>query len=79
MIRRIGRNPCWQNMHRMKTLLYYLEKGVVPHSDNVQGSNYCVMNVFPDHAITVSVIDNLVKGAGQALQNLNLMLWISRK
>ncbi|KAL5539515.1 hypothetical protein UlMin_045194 [Ulmus minor] len=56
-----------------------LEKGVVPHTHNVRGSNYCVMNVFPDRipgrAIIVSVIDNLVKGAsGQALQNLNLML-----
>ncbi|XP_010096166.2 probable N-acetyl-gamma-glutamyl-phosphate reductase, chloroplastic [Morus notabilis] len=56
-----------------------LEKGVVPHTQNVRGSNYCVINVFPDRipgrAIIVSVIDNLVKGAsGQALQNLNLML-----
>ncbi|KAG9440746.1 hypothetical protein H6P81_020911 [Aristolochia fimbriata] len=56
-----------------------LEKGVVPHTRNVRGSNYCFMNVFPDRipgrAIIISVIDNLVKGAsGQALQNLNLMM-----
>ncbi|XP_057966542.1 probable N-acetyl-gamma-glutamyl-phosphate reductase, chloroplastic [Malania oleifera] len=56
-----------------------LEKGVVPHTRNVRGSNYCLMNVFPDRipgrAIIVSVIDNLVKGAsGQAVQNLNLMM-----
>lgn len=56
-----------------------LEKGAVPHTHNVRGSNYCIMNIFPDRipgrAIIVSVIDNLVKGAsGQALQNLNLML-----
>ncbi|KAF8392049.1 hypothetical protein HHK36_022389 [Tetracentron sinense] len=56
-----------------------LEKGAVPHTRNVRGSNYCVMNVFPDRipgrAIIISVIDNLVKGAsGQALQNLNLMM-----
>ncbi|GLT77998.1 hypothetical protein SLA2020_495490 [Shorea laevis] len=56
-----------------------LERGVVPHTHNVRGSNYCLMNVFPDRitgrAIIISVIDNLVKGAsGQALQNLNVML-----
>ncbi|KAK8580103.1 hypothetical protein V6N12_070387 [Hibiscus sabdariffa] len=56
-----------------------LDKGVVPRTHNVRGSNYCLMNVFPDRipgrAIIISVIDNLVKGAsGQALQNLNIML-----
>lgn len=56
-----------------------LDKGVVPHTRHVRGSNYCFINVFPDRipgrAIIISVIDNLVKGAsGQALQNLNLML-----
>ncbi|KAJ0963407.1 hypothetical protein J5N97_028529 [Dioscorea zingiberensis] len=56
-----------------------LEKGAVPHTRNVRGSNYCFLNVFPDRipgrAIIISVIDNLVKGAsGQALQNLNLMM-----
>ncbi|KAL7002772.1 N-acetyl-gamma-glutamyl-phosphate reductase [Sarracenia purpurea var. burkii] len=53
----------------------------VPHTRHVRGSNFCVMNVFPDRipgrAIIISVIDNLVKGAsGQALQNLNLMMGI---
>ncbi|KAE8698640.1 hypothetical protein F3Y22_tig00110597pilonHSYRG00545 [Hibiscus syriacus] len=61
-----------------------LEKGVVPHTHNVRGSNYCLMNVFPDRlpgrAIIISVIDNLVKGAsGQALQNLNIMLGAFKK
>eukprot|EP00250_Pteridium_aquilinum_P008930 c18315_g1_i1 orf=179-1384(+) len=56
-----------------------LPKGVVPHTRNVRGSNYCLVNVFEDHipgrAIIISVIDNLVKGAaGQALQNMNLMM-----
>lgn len=61
-----------------------LEKGAVPHTRNVRGSNYCFMNVFPDRipgrAIIISVIDNLVKGAsGQALQNLNLMMGFPEK
>ncbi|PON49198.1 N-acetyl-gamma-glutamyl-phosphate reductase, type [Parasponia andersonii] len=56
-----------------------LEKGIVPRTHDVRGSNYCLMNVFPDRipgrAIIISVIDNLLKGAsGQAVQNLNLML-----
>ncbi|XP_043714029.1 probable N-acetyl-gamma-glutamyl-phosphate reductase, chloroplastic [Telopea speciosissima] len=56
-----------------------LDKGAIPHTRNVRGSNYCFMNVFPDRipgrAIIISVIDNLVKGAsGQAIQNLNLMM-----
>lgn len=37
-----------------------LERGVVPHTHNVRGSNYCLMNVFPDRitgrAIIISVV-----------------------
>ncbi|OIT28055.1 putative n-acetyl-gamma-glutamyl-phosphate reductase, chloroplastic [Nicotiana attenuata] len=56
-----------------------LKNKEVPYTRHVTGSNYCLMNVFPDRipgrAIIVFVIDNLVKGAsGQALQNLNLMM-----
>eukprot|EP00882_Tetradesmus_deserticola_P013003 GHRQ01013787.1.p1 GENE.GHRQ01013787.1~~GHRQ01013787.1.p1 ORF type:complete len:136 (+),score=58.81 GHRQ01013787.1:500-907(+) len=56
-----------------------LDKGVVPHTRHVRGSNFCLMNVFPDRlsgrAIVIAVIDNLVKGAsGQAMQNLNLVM-----
>ncbi|CAL0314882.1 unnamed protein product [Lupinus luteus] len=56
-----------------------LENGAIPRTHSVKGTNYCLINVFPDRipgrAIIISVIDNLVKGAsGQALQNLNLML-----
>ncbi|PIN08291.1 N-acetyl-gamma-glutamyl-phosphate reductase [Handroanthus impetiginosus] len=58
-----------------------LNKNEVPHTRHVRGSNYCLINIFPDRiprrAIIISVIDNLVKGAsGQALQNLNLMMGI---
>lgn len=56
-----------------------LDKGVVPHTRHVRGSNFCLVNVFPDRledrAIVISVIDNLVKGAsGQAMQNFNLVM-----
>lgn len=53
-------------------------EGVSPATRHVRGSNLCLIGVFPDrrpgHAIVISVIDNLVKGAsGQAVQNMNLM------
>ncbi|QHS11036.1 N-acetyl-gamma-glutamyl-phosphate reductase [Sinimarinibacterium sp. NLF-5-8] len=52
--------------------------GEHPETRGVRGSNLCRLAVHksPDgkHAIVLSVIDNLVKGAsGQAVQNLNLM------
>ena len=54
------------------------DKGVIPATQNVRGSNYCQIGVFadrvPGRGIIISVLDNLVKGsAGQAIQNFNLM------
>jgi N-acetyl-gamma-glutamyl-phosphate reductase len=53
------------------------EKGVIPSTGHVRGSNYCVINVFddriPGRVIVIAAIDNLVKGsAGQAIQNFNV-------
>jgi N-acetyl-gamma-glutamyl-phosphate reductase len=50
-----------------------------PQTKQVWGSNYCYVYPTVDRRarrlVTVSVIDNLVKGAaGQAIQNMNLML-----
>lgn len=69
------------HFYEKEEFVVLLEKGQVPHTRHVRGSNYCLINVFPDRipgrAIIISVIDNLVKGAsGQALQNLNLMMGI---
>lgn len=49
-----------------------------PNVKHVRGSNYCDIHVTYDERtnkiITVSTIDNLVKGAaGQAVQNMNIM------
>jgi len=49
-----------------------------PSLKNVRGSNYCDIHATYDERtnriITVSTIDNLVKGAaGQAIQNMNIM------
>ncbi|KAI9180530.1 hypothetical protein LWI28_005757 [Acer negundo] len=60
-----------------------LEKGVVPRTHNVRGSNYCFMNVFPDRipgrAIIISVIDNLVKGASALVSLIYSFLHIFNK
>lgn len=51
-----------------------------PISPNyVRGSNFCDIGAFVDrrtnHVVTVSTLDNLVKGAaGQAIQSMNLMM-----
>jgi len=54
----------------------------LPNVSNVQGTNYCDIGFTIDkrkkQLILVSVIDNLVKGAaGQAIQNMNIMLGIN--
>lgn len=50
-----------------------------PHTKHVSGSNSCLINAAVDRRagllIVTAAIDNLVKGAaGQAVQNMNLML-----
>ena len=56
-----------------------LPKGTFPNIAQVAGSNYCDIGLSVDErtgrAIVLAAIDNLVKGAaGQAIQNMNLML-----
>jgi N-acetyl-gamma-glutamyl-phosphate reductase len=56
-----------------------LPEGTLPDSKRVQGSNVCELGVAVDGrtgtAVVFGAVDNLVKGAaGQAIQNLNLML-----
>jgi N-acetyl-gamma-glutamyl-phosphate reductase len=53
--------------------------GSLPNVAFVRGSNYCDLGVVSDprtgRAIVIAAIDNLVEGAaGQAVQNMNLML-----
>jgi len=50
-----------------------------PHTKQTWGSNYCLVYPTIDHRteklVVISCLDNLVKGAaGQAIQNMNLML-----
>lgn len=56
-----------------------LPDGQLPNISQVRGSNFCDIGLVADQrtgrVVVVSAIDNLVKGAaGQAVQNMNLML-----
>lgn len=56
-----------------------LPAGRLPNISQVRGSNFCDLGVCADprtgRVIAVAAIDNLVKGAaGQAIQNMNLLL-----
>jgi N-acetyl-gamma-glutamyl-phosphate reductase len=64
--------------YRDAPFVHVANKGVLPQTQNVRGSNYVQVGVFDDRiknrAIVISALDNLVKGsAGQAIQNMNLM------
>lgn len=69
---------CLSRRYADEPFLRILDKGRVPQTRFVRGSNMCHIAVAADRrpgcAILMSVIDNLVKGAsGQALQNMNLL------
>jgi N-acetyl-gamma-glutamyl-phosphate reductase len=56
-----------------------LPAGQLPNISQVRGSNFCDIGLEVDsrtgRVVVVAAIDNLVKGAaGQAVQNMNLML-----
>ena len=64
--------------YRNEPFVRLVREGKVPSTQDVRGSNLCLIGVFadrvPGRAILVSALDNLVKGAsGQALQNMNVM------
>lgn len=65
--------------YRDKPFVRVRPEGQLPATKEVWGSNYCDIGFAVDartgRVTIVSVIDNLVKGAaGQAIQNLNLMM-----
>jgi N-acetyl-gamma-glutamyl-phosphate reductase len=63
--------------YREEPFVRVVAEGQVPATQQVRGSNHCLIGVFadrmPGRVIVVSTLDNLVKGSsGQALQNMNL-------
>ncbi|OIJ10476.1 N-acetyl-gamma-glutamyl-phosphate reductase [Anaerobacillus alkalilacustris] len=71
----------YQDFYQNDTFVRVREEGNYPSTKEVYGSNYCDIGITYDErtgwVTIVSVIDNLMKGAaGQAVQNLNVMLGI---
>ncbi|MHA7967347.1 N-acetyl-gamma-glutamyl-phosphate reductase [Paenibacillus sp. CAU 1782] len=69
----------YREFYRDKPFVRVRPEGQLPATKEVWGSNYCDIGFAVDartgRVTIVSVIDNLVKGAaGQAIQNLNLMM-----
>lgn len=68
-----------QERYAAEPFVHVLEEGRIPGTGMVRGSNHVVLQAFDDRiaerAIAVVALDNLVKGsAGQAIQNMNLMI-----
>jgi len=69
----------YRQMYADEPFVRVLPEGRLPNINQVRGSNFCDIGLVVDprtrRVIVVAAIDNLVKGAaGQALQNMNLML-----
>lgn len=72
-------NTLYADYYRDEPFVDVLPEGMPPETRSVRGSNVCQISPnqpkHTDRIIVLSVIDNLVKGAaGQAVQNMNLML-----
>ena len=73
---------CLVNHYEQKAFIRLLAGNQLPETRFVRGTNYCDIACRVDERhrrlILVSAIDNLVKGAaGQAVQNMNIMLGIN--
>ncbi len=71
----------YQQFYEKEPFVRIRKEGEYPATKEVYGSNFCDIGVTYDERTgwitVVAVIDNLVKGAaGQAIQNLNVMLGI---
>ncbi len=69
----------YKKFYKDAPFVRFLEEGTFASTHHVAGSNYCdlglAVDARTDRIVVTSAIDNLVKGAaGQAVQNLNLML-----
>ncbi|MBC6413979.1 MAG: N-acetyl-gamma-glutamyl-phosphate reductase [Chromatiales bacterium] len=70
---------CLEQAYRQEAFVHVMPPDSHPQTGDVSRTNNCLIAVhkpaYGDIAIIFSVIDNLIKGAaGQAVQNMNLML-----
>jgi N-acetyl-gamma-glutamyl-phosphate reductase len=70
----------YESFYQQESFVDVLPEGALPETRFVRGTNLCQLAIHKDiqgtkQTVIVSAIDNLVKGAaGQAIQNMNLML-----
>ena len=74
----------YQDFYRDEFFVRVLDKGLLPETKYVAGSNFVDIGVAVDQrlqrAVIVSALDNIVKGAaGQAVQNMNIMFGLDEK
>jgi N-acetyl-gamma-glutamyl-phosphate reductase len=74
----------YKEMYKNSPFVRIRKQGTFPSTKEVYGSNYCDIGITYDERtnriMIVAVIDNLVKGAaGQAIQNMNIMLGLDEK
>ncbi len=74
----------YREFYRKEKFVRVLPASIMPETRNVYGSNYCDLACKWDQRtgrlIILSALDNLVKGAaGQAIQNMNLMLGLQEE
>jgi N-acetyl-gamma-glutamyl-phosphate reductase len=74
----------YEQRYRDEPFVDVLPPGSHPETRNVRGVNHCQLAVHRpqggDTLVLLAVIDNLVKGAaGQAIQNMNLMLGLDER
>ena len=70
---------CYRTAYHQRPFIRLCPEGRLPDTLHVRGTNFCDIGFTLDEKnrrlILISAIDNLVKGAaGQAVQNMNLML-----
>lgn len=68
----------YEQFYKDEAFVDVMEAGSIPETRSVKGANTCRIAIYKldnNQVVILSVIDNLVKGAaGQAIQNMNLML-----
>ncbi len=74
----------YKEFYKNAAFVRVLEKGKLPATKYVSGSNYCDIGIVVDErvnrVVVCSVIDNLIKGAaGQAVQNMNIMFGLDER
>ena len=82
----LGKDPAlaYQKAYAEEPFVKVLAAGKLPELKHVVGSNQCHIGFVLDERVgkivVVSVLDNLIKGAGgQAVQNMNLMFGLPEK